>query len=84
MIERFYVTTASGIKDNLSWSLNPQGTQTTKNIYTHIKDKGEKNHKLDKDHTWIWKLHCPNKIKFFLWLCNYDRLPTYYYLKFRE
>ncbi|KAK4709108.1 hypothetical protein R3W88_030033 [Solanum pinnatisectum] len=30
--------------------------------------------------SWIWKLHFPNKIKYFLWLCNHGRLKTGNYL----
>lgn len=29
---------------------------------------------------WIWHLHIPPKIKFFLWLCCHNRLPTTTYL----
>ncbi|KAK4740426.1 hypothetical protein R3W88_004123 [Solanum pinnatisectum] len=32
------------------------------------------------DFKWLWKLHCPNKIKHFLWLCQHYRLPTRAYL----
>lgn len=25
---------------------------------------------------WTWAMHCPNKIRHFLWLCQHNRLPT--------
>lgn len=30
---------------------------------------------------WIWKLHCPGKIKYFLWQCLHNRLPYREYLQ---
>lgn len=35
----------------------------------------------NKNFNWIWKMNCPNKIKFFIWLCQHERTPTSNYLQ---
>lgn len=52
------------------------GTLSTKSCYDVI----DKDPHISKNFTWKWELHCPNKIKYFLWLSYYNRLPCRYHL----
>lgn len=44
------------------------------------KQQNKENDNVVKGIKWIWKLNCPNKLKFFLWLCRLNRLQTCTYL----
>lgn len=34
------------------------------------------------DFSWIWELKCPRKMKFLLWKCRHNKLPTRSYLSY--
>ncbi|KAH0642618.1 hypothetical protein KY285_033492 [Solanum tuberosum] len=67
-------------KDKPSWALTANGSFTTSSMYHHIKGKSKHKVTSNKEFNWIWKLQCPNKIKFFLWLSNHRRIPTSHHL----
>lgn len=62
--------------DKPYWSINSKGIFTTKSVHSinnHIPSNAFSS-------SWVWKINTFNKIKFFLWLCSYNRLPTKEYL----
>jgi len=64
--------------DKAVWRPSPHGTLSTTLVYKMLAEQ-------DKTITfdgfrWIWPLHYPNKIKYFIWLCQHKRLPTRKYL----
>lgn len=80
LVESVHVPTSPDAKDKASWSPNPRGTLSTNSVYHHIRDTWDNKDQANSAYNWIWKLQCPNKIKYFLWLCKHGRLPTCYYL----
>ncbi|XP_075098508.1 uncharacterized protein LOC142175508 [Nicotiana tabacum] len=56
-------------KDLMSWDMNSNGMFITKSCYKLLED----NH---------WDLHCPTKIKFFIWQCMHNKIPCRTYLHY--
>jgi hypothetical protein len=65
--------------DQLLWSLNPSGDYVPKVGYKALVEEGR-----EEQHEWwwkiLWKLKCPTKSKFFMWLILNNRIlhGTYY------
>lgn len=67
--------------DKLYWVLIPNGIFSMKSMYNSIKNlRNQITPNPLYSYKWIWKLHIPPKISFFLWLIYHDRLPTTVYL----
>lgn len=64
-------------KDSINWKPSPRGVLTTSSVYNFL--TSSRPHQ-EKDFNWIWALHCPNKIKYFICICHHSRLPTKNYL----
>jgi len=90
-IKAIYIPRNLNPVDTLTWSLTPHVFFSTSSAYKHATDNHsmtihntKDNHSMiiqnTKDYNWIWSLNCPNKIKYFMWLCNHNRLPTCHYL----
>lgn len=60
------------------WSHTTNGIFTTKSVYPLISSYTKT--ASNSEFKWIWKLKNWNKIKYFLWQCHHDRLPTKSYL----
>lgn len=81
LIKSIPIPSSSRMRDLRLWSLTPNGIFTTKSAYARLlQEKIVQPNTWSPESRWIWKLRCPNKIKFFLWLSNHGRLPTKVYL----
>lgn len=70
-----YNTHRTNSRHNI-WSVNSNGLFSTSSCYKLI----DQYDPYDKDYTWLWNLHYPNKIKIFIWKCYHNRIPTRSYL----
>lgn len=61
-------------KDTVTWKTSPKGLFSTSSVYKLLVGQHQRN--ITNNFSWFWRLHCPNKIKFFLWLCQHNRIPT--------
>lgn len=61
-----------GYTDKPYWALSSNGLFSTKSVYSLLHNRPYVPYKFK----WIWTLHTLGKIKFFLWLCSHNRLPT--------
>lgn len=69
----------------MAWNKIGSGLFTTKTVYTLIRSLNHRqDHNSGKDFNWVWGQKLPNKIKYFLWLVTYGRLPTTQYLNSRD
>lgn len=62
--------------DTPYWSANSNGIFSTRSVYNSI----DASDIVVFPHAWLWRIRSLNKIKFFLWLCAHERLPTTQYL----
>lgn len=75
-----FISHSCFVTDKLKWAITDNGQFTTKFAYDHITSTTKCNTTVEKDFNWVWKLSCPNKLRYFIWLCHHDRLPTKHYL----
>lgn len=89
-----------GFDDMVAWHFDPRGTFSTKSAYYVLEDKREQSKvkqvgsssdpkNEEENDFWgrIWKVHCIQKIKQFLWRFAHNNLPlptTYEYCKERS
>lgn len=66
--------TTTSNKDNAIWTPNPKGSLTTNSVYKYLTNSPTS--PTTNDFYWIWALKCPNKIKYFIWLCKHNRIST--------
>lgn len=60
------------------WGPTTYGIFTTKSVYPFVAANVVRTH--NKDFQWLWELKTWNKLKYFLWQCYHDRLPTKVFL----
>lgn len=65
-----------GNKDTIIWDISNKGNFSTISYYDLI----DKDPPISKNFKWIWEIHHPNKIKYFLWLSYHNRLPCRYHI----
>lgn len=63
------------IQDCFIWEGNLDGTYTAKTSYKWLLNKNQ-GWSSTLEWSWIWKLPCPEKIKFLIWLAWHDSTPT--------
>lgn len=56
------------------WRGSVNGVPTSKAFYNFITRTDSED--LPQTWNWIWKIPCPQKIRFFIWLAKHERLPT--------
>lgn len=69
------------LKSRLKWILTPNEKFSTKSAYELIIACNMGKIHDSENCKWTWTLKCPNKLKFFIWLCYLKRLPTNAYLR---
>lgn len=74
-----YIPFNDNSKDKAYWTHSPNEIFSVKSSYILTKNLYKPNI-ISTNFLWIWNLHCPQKIKFFLWLCRLSKLPTSHYL----
>ncbi|KAH0661550.1 hypothetical protein KY284_026481 [Solanum tuberosum] len=62
--------------DTPYWYANSNGIFSSRSVYNSINASDS----VAFPQAWLWKIRSLNKIKFFLWLCAHERLPTTQYL----
>lgn len=68
----------AAVQDSFIWARNKNGNYTTKSGYDWLLSLKETDD-VSTPHrswSWIWKLHAPEKIKFFIWLIFHNAAPT--------
>ena len=68
------------LEDTTIWRPSTKGKLTVKSVYRIIQQKTTLNSSPQLDFKWIWNQKCPNKIRYFLWLCQHERRPNKSYL----
>ncbi|KAK4710440.1 hypothetical protein R3W88_004953 [Solanum pinnatisectum] len=81
LVQSTYINSTSKKSDTAIWKPNSKGILTTSSAYRFLQENKPEYQQNISNPSWIWSLNCPNKIKFFLWLCHHNRLPTKSYLK---
>lgn len=66
-------------EDKPIWGLTSNRLFSTGSMYNILRDQGNRHH-TQRNFTMAWRANTPNKIKTFLWLMPYNRLPTNAYL----
>ncbi|CAJ2646060.1 unnamed protein product [Trifolium pratense] len=76
----------ASIEDTFIWTNNKNGSYTTKSGYDWLLSLRDPGITSNPSHswTWIWKLHLPEKIKFFFWLACHNSVPTLSLLNHRK
>lgn len=77
-IHSFQTTNDYHHTDTSVWTPTIDGVFSTKYMYPLITSNNIQNQR--KSFALLWKLKTLNKVKYFLWQCNYDHLPTKTYL----
>lgn len=72
------ITPTESPKDIPTWALIENGKFTSNSCYKVVSNIN----KNLPDFSWIWNLKCLNKIKYFLWKCLHNKLPTRSYLNY--
>lgn len=75
LIQRIHLSRIPNLQDKPFWSLSKDGCFSTSSAYQSIKQQHRRDVQNPKNSQWIWKLSCPNKIKYFLWICQNGKLP---------
>ena len=63
-----------GNLDTLTWKGNAEGIVTAKSLYRFLIK--QENTRVTRKWEWVWKLNCPQKIRFFVWLLLHERIPV--------
>lgn len=65
------------VDDKLAWNYN-NGTATAKSFYNFLTswNDAENEDTQQPSWRWIWKLPCPQKLRFFVWLIMHEKLPS--------
>lgn len=73
----YIIIPASNLSDRVLFGggKNPSGFFSTNSCYNLINESHTQPEHNIKNFDWIWSLHCPKKIFFFLSLCYHDRIP---------
>lgn len=74
-----YIPSNHYVKDRAIWTHITTGVLTVKSICNLISSP-KSTPVLETKFSWIWNLNCPSKIKFFIWQCQHERLPTKHHL----
>lgn len=80
LIKEIYIPNNPEAINKPSWKNSSTGLFSTGLAYWLIRNNKISNVESEKPFKWIWQLLCSNKIKIFLWLCKYNRIPTCSYL----
>lgn len=67
-------------KYNGTWRLSSKGVLMMSSVYRLLTTTNTRTTISPSKFNWIWNLHCPNKMKFFPWLCQHSRIPSRSYL----
>lgn len=76
-----FIPDIEGMEDKNKCTLVTNNRFHTSKAYQYVHSKEKRNVQCNKNFTWIWKLHCPAKMKYFIWLLYHNKLPTAYYLQ---
>lgn len=77
-----FISDTTGLIDKPRCSLVANDRFSTASAYYYLLNKENRSVQTMDNFKWIWKLNCPNKIKFFIWLTYYNRLLTTSYLNY--
>lgn len=73
-IRPIYVPILTLVADYNAWRKSPNGLFTVASAYASICSSSIENNGVNLE--WIWKLHCPERVRFFLWTLVQGKLNT--------
>ncbi|KAK7252062.1 hypothetical protein RIF29_35769 [Crotalaria pallida] len=63
------------LKDVWGWSGKDDGIYTASSGYKWLSHTS-RNHVSDESWSWLWKISCPEKVRFLMWLMLHNAIPT--------
>lgn len=80
LIRSIHIPQCHNAPDKITWGLTSNSAFSVKSAYHMLNASSIDFNTPTPNFTWIWKINCPNKIKYFLWLCNHGKMKTSYHL----
>lgn len=77
-----FIPNKDGLRDMLKYSLTIGIKFSTNLAYQYLLNNNNTPAITTGSFKWLWKLQCPNKIKYFICIRSHNRLPTISYLSF--
>ncbi|XVF04810.1 hypothetical protein REPUB_Repub05bG0117600 [Reevesia pubescens] len=70
------LNTGQGVQDRNSWGMTSNGSFSVSSAYALISNSSGLDSVSDEKLGWIWKLKCPERVRFFIWLLYQNKLNT--------